>query len=200
MGGRVCSICAHPETAAITKQIADGIPFSAIASRFSVVVASVHRHTQNCLHIRRKEQKSATIPAPSDAPVSSRFAPDDADALDPQSLLRRASGLLDATQAIINRATANGDDRLGLQAQRELRESLNLCMKAVGLLQEGGNVYVDQRKVELRTNCGELSVEHLRALAEGRVAITSDTIDAEARRVSRQGVLSFGEIRPAAAF
>jgi hypothetical protein len=179
MGGRACSICSNPETAAITKQIADGIPFSAVASRFSVKASSVHRHATNCLRIRRNEQKSATVPAQSDASVSSRFAPDDTDALAPSSLLRRASGLMDDVQGIIDRARSSGDDRLALQAQRELRESLRLAMQAIGMLSDGATVVVDQRKIELRTNIGELSVEHLRALAEGRVAITGGSIDQE---------------------
>lgn len=174
MGGRACSICSNPETAAITKQIADGIPFSAVASRFSVKASSVHRHATNCLRIRRNEQKSATVPAQSDASVSSRFAPDDTDALAPNALLRRASGLMDDVQGIIDRARSSGDDRLGLQAQRELRESLNLCMRAVGMLQADGAVVIDQRKMTLVASLGELSSADLRLLAQSQAGITGD--------------------------
>lgn len=178
MGGRVCSVCASPSTAAITKEIMAGVSYREIASHFDVTFHAAARHAQKCLQLRRKEKKAATVPERTDRDTVSR---NEATELEPSSLLRRASRLLDATQAIIDRARASGDDRLGLSAQRELRESLNLAMKAIGMMQDGGNVYVDQRKIELRTNIGELSVEHLRALAEGRVAITGDSIDAEVR-------------------
>ena len=172
---RVCTVCLHPQSVEITKAIGKGVSLRQVAARFGFKHhATIQRHRMLCMGI-----KSAASVALATVQKPSRNAADDADALDPRSLLRRASGLLDATQAIIDRARASGDDRLGLTAQRELRESLNLCMKAVGMLSDGAQVVIDQRKIELRTNIGELSVEHLRALAEGRVAITGQTIDQE---------------------
>ena len=78
--------------------------------------------------------------------------------------------MMDDVQGIVDRARASGDDRLGLTAQRELRESLRLAMQAIGMLSDGAQVVIDQRRVELKANVASLTVEELRSLA-GQVAI-----------------------------
>ena len=175
---RACSVCKHPQSAEITRAIGKGGSLRALAVQYGLPHhAAVHRHKVQCMGIKPKSKSAAPV-ALATVPKPSRNAADDPDALDPRSLLRRASGLLDATQAIIDRARASGDDRLGLQAQRELRESLNLAMKAIGMMQDGG-VVIDQRKIEVRAFSERQETEFLRACAEGRVAITGGTVDQE---------------------
>jgi hypothetical protein len=163
---RTCTVCTHPQSVEITKAIGKGVSLRQVAARFGFKHhATIQRHRMLCMGI-----KSAAPVALATVQKSSRNAADDADPLDPQALLRRASRLMDDVQGIVDRARASGDDRLGLTAQRELRESLRLAMQAIGMLSDGAQVVIDQRRVELKANVASLTVEELRSLA-GQVAI-----------------------------
>ena len=165
---RSCSICTHPGTAEITKALTSGDSVRGVASRFGVTYAAAHRHLQNCLKIVRRAEKRGGDAAQVSPATASRFETAGAE-LDPRTLLARASRLMDDVQGIIDRARTSGDDRLGLQAQRELRESLNLCMRAVGMLSDGNtiNVNVDQRK-QYAEFLGQFNEDAVRALQRDR--------------------------------
>jgi hypothetical protein len=87
-------------------------------------------------------------------------------AADPQALIRRAELLLDDAMAILARAKADSDSRLGLQAVRECRSSLELLMKAHGMLAPDAavNVNIDARRQSIELT-GKLSTEFLRRVA-----------------------------------
>jgi hypothetical protein len=119
MAGRACTVCNHPQTAEITKAIANGGPKRTIADRYGLKPTSVMRHKQNCLAISPRAQSSgpsrAAIPAAEtvrsevDAPIV---------AADPKSLLRRAERLLDDAQSILTQVKATGDIKTALVAVR----------------------------------------------------------------------------------
>lgn len=169
MGGRQCSVCTHPQTAGITKEIADGVSFRDIASHFDVTFHAVARHSQNCLHLRRKEQKAATIRERTDRDSLSRIDP-----RDPQALISTTARLVDEALDLLEHAKKADDRRTALVALREARDGLALLMKVAGLLQPDGGVVIDASRQTLVANVGELSVEDLRALARGNLALTSE--------------------------
>jgi hypothetical protein len=174
MGGRQCSVCAHPQTAAITKEIAARVSFREIASHFDgITFPSVGRHAQKCLRLRRSE-KPAASEARSTAAVSSRLDPHDQ-----QTLISTTAKLVDEALDLLEHAKKADDRRTALVALREARDGLALLMKVAGLLQPDGGVVIDARRQTLIANVAELSVAELRSLAAGQ--LTGDTINAEAR-------------------
>jgi hypothetical protein len=169
MGGRACSCCSSPDTASISKAIASGESFRDIASQFGVHFTSVGRHAQRCLKVRRKEQKSATIPEAIDRYSASRIDPHD-----PQTLISTTARLVDEALSLLENAKKADDRRTALVALREARDGLALLMKVAGLLQPDGGVVIDARRQTLIANVAELSVEELRALAAGRANTTEN--------------------------
>ena len=169
---RACSICAHADTAQIAKAIAAGGSNLSVSAHFGVSRSSVQRHRVNCLRLTRRGEKSGADREQTNTGDSVRFASE----ADPKALIRRAELLLDDATAICARAKTDGDARLALQALRECRSSLELLMRAHGMLQPDGSVVIDARRQTLIANVAELSVNELRALAGGQ--LTGDSIDA----------------------
>jgi len=169
MGGRQCSCCSSPDTASISKAIANGESFRDIASQFGVHFTSVGRHAQRCLKVRRKEPKSATIPEPVD-----RYSPSRIDPQDTQKLISTTARLVDEALDLLENAKNSGDRRTALAALREARDGLALLMRVAGLLQPDGGVVIDQRRMTLVASLAELSSADLRLLAQSQAAITGD--------------------------
>jgi hypothetical protein len=59
--GRLCTICAHPETQAIDEALGIGRAFRDIAARFGVSRAALHRHYQ--AHMSREGPPPQLLPA-----------------------------------------------------------------------------------------------------------------------------------------
>lgn len=141
----------------------------AVSAQFGVTSSSVHRHRSNCLRLRPKAQKKAQDPEVW-PPESRSHALSTNHDLDPKALLKRAEWLLDDAQAILTRASAGSDDRLALSAVREVRSSLELVMKAHGMLTPDNavsvNLVIDQRR-QAQALLAKLDIEELRALARG---------------------------------
>ena len=149
--GRTCTICNHPQTAEISKAIANRGSKRTIADRFGVSGSAVMRHKANCLAITPRAQSSRPSLAPIPAAQMDRFE-DKASivAADPKSLLRRAELLLDDAQAILTQVKATGDVKTALVAVRETRASIQLLMDAHGMLgKDGITVNIDARKQSL---------------------------------------------------
>jgi transposase len=78
---RSCSICSHPQGAAISKDLAAGASIRSAASRFGVTPATAHRHLDHCMGVKRRAEqgvkaaqnggRDSSTPAGAD---SSRFA------------------------------------------------------------------------------------------------------------------------------
>ncbi|MGA9018016.1 MAG: hypothetical protein WB438_03655 [Candidatus Cybelea sp.] len=158
---RACSICGHADTAQMAKAIAAGGANRDIARRFSVNPSAVQRHRVNCLRSPRRPEKSGAERERTNLGDSIRFA---SDATDPKALIRRAELLLDDATAICARAKSDGNARLALQALRECRSSLELLMRAHGMLQPDGATTIDNRTQILSFK--ELTTDELRSLAQ----------------------------------
>lgn len=174
-----CSVCSHPQTAAIAKDIASGGSNRSVAARFGVSRAAVQRHRVNCLRMPRKAENTPARRSVADGPGSARFASSSMPA-DPKMLLQRAERLLDDAQTILSRATDAEDDRLALQAVREVRSSLELVMKAHGMLTSEAaiTINVDARRA-FDAKLADLTAEELRAIAYGKPLPLPVTIEGE---------------------
>ena len=117
----------------------------------------------NCLRSPRRPEKSGAERERTNLGDSIRFA---SDATDPKALIRRAELLLDDATAICARAKSDGNARLALQALRECRSSLELLMRAHGMLQPDGATTIDARRQSVEL-FAKLSIDELRALARG---------------------------------
>jgi hypothetical protein len=162
---RSCSVCRHEATASIAKELARDVPLRSIVSHYQgLTLGSLHRHASRCLRIKRSGQPQKPAPESSGGTIvglsrSIKNAP----GLDPKALLRRAEHLLDDAQAILSRAAGAGDDRMALTAVRETRASLELVMRAHGMLaNDGPTVNIDARKQSLALFAG-LSTDEIRA-------------------------------------
>lgn len=164
MGGRQCSVCTHRQTAAITKEIADGVSFRDIASHFDVTFHAVARHSQNCLHLRRKEQKAAPVPERTDRDSTSRIDP-----RDPQTLISTTARLVDEALDLLEHAKKADDRRTALVALREARDGLALLMRTAGMLTADASTVIDARQQTVQL-FGKLTEAELRALAASRTA------------------------------
>lgn len=159
---RACTVCSHSSASAITKEIADGVSFRDIASRFGVTFHAVGRHSQNCLHLRRKEQRSANVPECTDRDSVSRIDP-----RDPQALISTTARLVDEALDLLEHAKKADDRRTALVALREARDGLALLMRTAGMLTAEGGTIIDARQQTVQL-FGKLTEAELRALAAGR--------------------------------
>lgn len=160
MGGRICSVCANEQTAAITKALTAGDSFRTVASRFGVTTAAAQRHAVTCLRIRRSNVK----PPSSQAEKPSR---ESFDSKDPSSLIATTARLVDEALDLLEHAKKAADHRTALSALREARDGLALLMRTAGMLQGDGAV-IDRRTQNVQVFTS-LSDDDLRALvAAGR--------------------------------
>jgi len=164
-----CSICGHPDTAQMAKTIAAGGANRDVARRFGINPNAVQRHRVNCLRSPRRSEKSGAGRERTNSADSIRFASE----ADPKALIRRAELLLDDATAICARANTDADARLAFQALRECRSSLELLMRAHGMLQPDGATSIDNRTQLLSFK--ELTTDELRNLAR----LTGNTVDQE---------------------
>jgi hypothetical protein len=163
---RQCSICSHPQGAAISKDLAAGASIRSAASRFGVTPAAVHRHLGGCLKVTRRE-KAPEKPGRDRSSVKagkvSRFAPPLQSEADegrcdtcgisqadpkPDGLIRRAERLLWLAEQIAVKADRDEDARLALQAVDRARMGLEQLMKVHGLLGSDA-ITVDNRSVNI---------------------------------------------------
>lgn len=196
-----CKCCTNTESAELNKLLAAGGTNGTnrfLAERFKVSTMSVQRHRINCLRFPRRAERSARPVAVADRRGAKRNAPKDAgdaagrcaacgiDASTPDqtALLRRAERLLHNAEAIVAKAVEDGDSRLVLQGIDRARSSMELMMKATGLIgSDGTTVNVDARRQSVEL-FAELSLDDLRALAalgNGKALPPGDVIDAEVR-------------------
>jgi len=175
---RPCSICINVKSSEISRNLALGVPFRALALQYEGVTStSLHRHLKNCLRAPRRSQKTekpekrtGTIHPKTNAGDSLRHETE----AEPKALIRRAELLLDDATVICSKAKDEGDSRLALQALRECRSSLELLMKAHGMLAgDTSTTILDQRRQSIQL-FAKLDEATLRKLAAG------ETIDAEA--------------------
>jgi hypothetical protein len=188
---RSCSICTHPNSAEITRQIGQGVSIRSVASRYGFKHhAAVHRHKVACMGIA--PQRRAAAPAErTEAVHTSRIDPSD-----PNALLAAQAQLVNQALDVAEHAV---DHRTQLAAIREARDGLTVLMRSAGLLQSDGATTIDNRTQILALK--DMSLDELRGLAAlgaGKPALPpSDVIDAEVRSLGEkrsQGALEHASL------
>ena len=149
---RSCSICADPSLRiAVDKLRTDGATLRDIESRIKRPRTTVHNHFRFCENGRAVKRGGGDTPQakPRGTSVAGRCPTCGlvSDGNDAQGLLRRAERMIAVGETIMLSAQSDGDLRLSLQALDRVKSSVELAMKAHGLI--GGdsvNVTVNAQK------------------------------------------------------
>ncbi len=177
---RSCSICTHPQTAPIAKELLAGGSIRGVAARYNVAAASVGRHLRGCLRTVRRAEKSGL-----DEERVSRADPSRFDSLDPSTLVAATARLVDEALDLLEHAKRADDRRTALVALREARDGLALLMKTAGMLAgDAPTTVIDQRRQVVNV-LAKLTEGELRALAAGK-SISDVSPDPDATHVQRQ--------------
>ena len=133
---RTCTICNHPEVAAINQALVDNNPFRYVSKQFNVSVASLHRHKAE--HIPATLAKAKNI--------SGSFQAD--------SLLNQLLNLNKTTLEILDEARSEKDSELALKAIARAEKQLELQARLLGELHEGQtiNILLIPEWLSLRTS------------------------------------------------
>ncbi len=160
---RTCTICTHPERAAIDAALIAGEPYRNIAERHGVSVGALFRY------------KSDRLPA---ALVHAKEAEQVVHADD---LLAQVRDLQRRTLGILNSAEETGDRRTALAAIREARGCIELFGRLAGELSDGAtvNVILSPEWTRLRA----VIIGALAPYPDARLAVAARLAEAETERV-----------------
>ncbi len=154
---RTCTLCAHPDRAAVERQIVAQAPYRNIAKQSGCSIAAIHRHLPHVLKALTDEKAER----------------DAAQALDVIAQLRAVNV---TTLAILREARDEGKAGMALFAIDRLQKQIELQARLLGLLDDRAKV--DVTVAASITVSGEwiaLRTALLRALApvpEAREAVT----------------------------
>lgn len=158
-----CSVCAHPDRAAIDDDLVSGVPYRDIVRRHATVpltISSLSRH--------KREHVSPALKAV----IVERAQAGAATAIERvDSLYQRASTILDA-------AETDGQGSMALSAIRELRSLVELLARLTGELDERPQVAVINMQstpgwIDLRTQLMAALAAHPAALVAVSEALTA---------------------------
>jgi hypothetical protein len=154
---RVCQVCLHPQTAQISRDIANAIPFKVLERKYDLSDSCLHRHKKNCLKMpirgrseASKPKRPGTIPArisgqgsalrknrPEAHPVDGR-CPACLTKLDGElsgeDLKRRGERLFYTAERIALKAQDSDNATLCLQALDRATRSFETLAKVAGLI------------------------------------------------------------------
>lgn len=156
---RVCTVCSHPDRAAIDAALVVGTPYRSIAKQFGASPQAVLRHKQDHVPERLAQAHQA------------------GEVADADNLLRQVRGLQAKAVAILLRAERDGDLRTALAAIREARGCLELLAKLLGELDERPvvNLVVAPEWVMFRT----VLIQALAPFPDARAAAAKALLAAE---------------------
>ena len=119
---RLCTICHHPQRAAIDQALLTAAPYRSIAQQFAASSDAVYRHKQDHLPQHLCQAKAAQQVSQADA------------------LLAKVQALEADARRIQGHAEADGDLRTALQGIRELVRLIELQARLLGELKDGTTV------------------------------------------------------------
>jgi len=160
---RTCTICTHPDHAAINAALVAGEPFRHIAARFDTSTGALQRH--------RDEHIPATLKTAKDAD----------DAAHADDLLAQVRDLQGRALTILDTAEEAGDLKTALAAIREARGCIELFGRLAGELSDGAtvNVILSPEWTRLRA----VIIGALAPYPDARLAIAARLADVEGGRV-----------------
>ena len=157
---RPCSICAHPDRAAIDRALVAGEPFRGIARTYRVSEDAVARHRES--HLPEKLAKAEAA----------------AEVAEATDLLREVRALRSKAYALLLKAEAAGDIRTALAGVREARGCLELLAELEGELDRRPtiNLLVAPEWLMVRS----AMLDALRPFPDARTAVANRLIALEA--------------------
>jgi hypothetical protein len=180
---RECSICSHPESAAVSKALAAGGSKRTVAARFGLAQASVQRHRQGCLRMVKREkpaETSAKREAPRTSEDSARFGANSSIST-PKDLLDRLQSLFRLGD-LLEEAYVRRDVDACVKLSRELRSAAESYAKVAGWMTEGSqtNISIDFRKQSIAL-AASLEASGISDDVIRKIAWSEGVIDAEFR-------------------
>lgn len=170
---RPCTVCVHPERAAIDRDLLAGRACRDIAGRHGLGKSAVARHGADHL------------------PASLARAADARAVADADALLREAEALRAKAMALLRAAELAGDLRTALAGVREARGCLELLARLSGELRDGAtvNVVVTPGWAAVRA----VVVAALAHFPEARAAVAERLLALEAGAAADGGAAAVGE-------
>jgi hypothetical protein len=157
---RVCTICVHPEQAAINQALVHGAASNRrIASQYGVSEIAIRRHKAGHLPRRLAQAQEAE------------------DMADADSLLEQVSALHRRALAILGHAEVEGEHKLALAAIREARSNLELLGRLMGELNEQTTINILMAPEWLATRAALKRA--LEPYVEARVAVAAALVALE---------------------
>lgn len=157
--GRSCTICLHPERAAIDRALVSGTSFRDLAGQWSVTKSALHRHKQEHLpgHLAKAHEEESI-----------------GQAID---VVRQLKAINAACLEILQTSRAEKQHSLSLKAVDRIERQISLQAKLLGELQESGptvNVLVAPEWREIKVNV----LQALSPFPEARSAVSKVLTDA----------------------
>lgn len=148
---RLCTICFHPERAAIESAIVTGESYRHIASQYNVGYKSVERHIAE--HIRNSVEQS-------------QVAVEEARGLD---VVKQLKDINEISRAILKEARDDKDNDTALKAIDRISKQLELQAKLLGDIDRPVAVYLSSEWLDIR----KALVRALSPFPDARIAVAS---------------------------
>jgi hypothetical protein len=157
--GRSCTICLHPDRAAIDRSLVSGTSFRDLAGQWSVTKSALHRHKQEHLpaHLAKAHEEESI-----------------GQAID---VVRQLRAINAACLEILQTSRAEKKHSISLKAVDRIERQISLQAKLLGELQETGptvNVLVAPEWREIKVNI----LAALSPFPEARSAVSKVLTDA----------------------
>ena len=150
---RVCTVCGHPERAALESALVAGEPTRRIAARFAVSDTALRRHKSD--HVAQALAKAQAA----------------AEIVRAEDLLGQVRALERKAETLLARAEHEGDLRTALLGVREARSCLELLAKLLGELDERPQVNLLVNPEWLRVR--DLLLDALAPYPDARAAVAA---------------------------
>lgn len=187
---RRCTVCEHPQTAAIAKDVAAGGSNRAVARRYGLTDSAIQRHRTNCLKSPRRAKADESLAGTSSQAStgdSRRFGTEAGEISKPSDLLTRLQSLFRLGD-LLEEAYQKRDVDAVVKLAREYRSAAETYAKVAGWLTDGVQVNVDARSQTALL--AKVSEDDLRALLRTTEAAP---IEAESANDNRGLSIANGE-------
>src|ERR687883_263908 len=170
---RTCTICAHPERAAIDKALVDGQPYRDIAGHYGTSKTALQRHKEDHLRdlLAQARARQAAHEAALGAAVQEQEAAKMEQAID---IVKQLKAINAASVAILHEARQAGNAEVALKAIDRVWRQIELQARLLGELDERPQVNVLLAPEWVSIRAGLLAA--LGPYPEARVAVAEQLV------------------------
>jgi hypothetical protein len=169
--GRPCSVCCSPDRRAIEKAMVESTaPLREIAERYGMSAPSLVRHRKNCLRMETRPvvkpvaSKLIAIPPPKEPEEKPPKEPEtEPIILDVYSRLQQ---LVADSEAILERAKDECNDKLALEAMDACRKNLDTAIRGFEAQKRAETLYAPKEHFSASTIYRFLRERHPKVLSE----------------------------------